>query len=107
MADLNPLAKRIHNLSPDPIRLTLDDDTEAVFRLSWTEFFQQEFQAEGHRDGDDADYRLVSSEDNEEILVGRKPDDSEGWAMIGSVAAVDAVDAVDAAETGTEGDDEA
>jgi hypothetical protein len=50
MADLNTLAKRIHNASPDPIRVTLDDGTEAVLRMESTEFFQQEFQAEGTRE---------------------------------------------------------
>jgi hypothetical protein len=96
MADLNTLAKRIHNASPDPIRVTLDDGTEAVLRMESTEFFQQEFQAEGTREDDDADYRLVSSEDNESILVGRQPAGSEGWEMIGAVAAVEPVG--DAAE---------
>lgn len=92
MADLNPIAKRIHNLAPRPVRLTLDDDTEAVFRMSSTEFFQQEFQAEATRENDDADYRLVSSEDNNSVLVGRSEADEEGWSMIGSVRTVEAVD---------------
>jgi len=91
MADLNRLAKQIHNVSPDPVRVTLDDGTEAVLRMDSTEFFQQEFQGEGSREGDDADYRLVSSEDNESILVGRQPAGSEGWEMIGSVTAVETV----------------
>lgn len=92
MADLNPIAKRIHNITPQPVRLTLDDGTEGVFEMAWTEFFQQEFQAEASRADDDADYRLVSSEDNESILVGRSEPDEEGWSMIGSVVAVEAVD---------------
>ena len=54
MADLNPTAKRIHNLTPTPVRLTLDDGTEAVFEMAWTEFFQQEFQAEATRQDDGA-----------------------------------------------------
>jgi len=92
MADLNPIAKRIHNLTPNPVRLTLDDGTEATFEMAWTEFFQQEFQAEATRADDDADYRLVSSEDNEAVLVGRSGVDDEGWSMIGAVVAVDAVE---------------
>ena len=92
MADLNPIAKRIHNLTPKPVRLTLDDGTESVFEMAWTEFFQQEFQAEATRADDDADYRLVSSEDNEAVLVGRSGVDDEGWSMIGAVVAVDAVE---------------
>jgi hypothetical protein len=92
MADLNPIAKRIHNITPKPIRLTLDDGTEAVFQMSSTQFFQQEFQAEATREDDEADYRLVSSEDNESILVGRSGVDEEGWSMIGSVVAAEAAE---------------
>ncbi|ATW87160.1 hypothetical protein halTADL_0344 [Halohasta litchfieldiae] len=92
MADLNPIAKRIHNLTPKPIRLTLDDGTEAVFQMSSTQFFQQEFQAEATREDDDADYRLVSSEDNESILVGRSGADEDGWSMIGSVIEAEAAE---------------
>ncbi len=92
MADLNPIAKRIHNVTPKPVRLTLDDGTEAVFQFSWTEFFQQEFQAEGTRENDEADYRLISSEDNASILVGRSGPDEEGWSMVGSVVTAEAAD---------------
>ena len=92
MADLNPVAKRIHNLTPRPVRLTLDDGTEAVFEMAWTEFFQQEFQAEATREDDDADYRLVSSEDNDAVLVGRQAVNEDEWSMIGAVEAVDTVE---------------
>jgi len=92
MADLNPLAKRIHNVTPKPVQLTLDDGTEAVFEMAWTEFFQQDFQAEGTRRNDDADYRLISSEDNNSILVGRSGPDEEGWSMIGSVVEAEAAE---------------
>lgn len=89
MADLNPIGKRIHNISPDPVRLTLDDGTEAVFHVSGAEFFQQEFQAEGTRVDDEATYRFVSSADNDAILVGRSGPDEEGWSMVGDVVAVE------------------
>ena len=92
MADLNPIAKRIHNVTPDPVRLTLVDGTEAVFEFEWTEFFQQEFQAEGSRSDDDANYRLVSSEDNEDVLVGRQRAGGDGWEMLGAIAAAEAAD---------------
>ena len=92
MADLNPIAKRIHNVTPNPVRLTLDDGTEAVFELSWTEFFQQEFQAEGSRTDETADYRLISSEDNDSILLGRSGPDEEGWSMVGSVVDAEAAE---------------
>ena len=92
MADLNPIAKRIHNVTPEPVRLTLADGTEAVFEFEWTEFFQQEFQAEGHRSDDDADYRLISSEDNADILVGRQPTGEDDWEMLGAITAAEAAD---------------
>ena len=89
MADLNPIAKRIHNVTPEPVRLELDDGTEAVFRMSWTEFFQQAFQAEATREDDEAAYRHVSSEDNETGLVGRKPADADGWRTLGAVVSAE------------------
>ncbi|WP_137288458.1 transcriptional regulator [Natronorubrum halophilum] len=93
MAELNPIGKRIHNISPDPVRLTLEDGTDAVFHVSGAEFFQQEFQAEGTREGDEgAAYRFVSSEDQASILVGRKGPDEEGWSMIGEVVAAESAD---------------
>lgn len=86
MGDLNSTAKRIHNIAPDPVRATLDDGTETVFRLDWVEFFQHEFKAEGIREDDaGADYRLISSEDNASVLVGRKGPDEEGWTMTGEI----------------------
>ncbi|SFR57508.1 hypothetical protein SAMN04487947_2447 [Halogeometricum rufum] len=85
MADLNDVAKRIHNVSPNPVRLTLDDGSSAVYRMHSTEFFQQEFQAEGERVDDDAEYRLVTSADNESVLLGRKGADEDGWTMVAEV----------------------
>ncbi|WP_255194449.1 transcriptional regulator [Natronobeatus ordinarius] len=93
MAALNPIAKRIHNVSPDPVRLTLDDGTTATFHVTGAEFFQQEFQAEGTRADDNADYRFVSSEDNESVLVGRKGPADDGWSMVGAVVDVEPADA--------------
>jgi len=97
MADLHPVAKRIHNVQPAPIELTLDGDETGVFHFSSTEFFQQEFRGEGTREGDDADYRLVSSEDNERVLLGRKDSDEDSWSMVAEVTAAEAA--------GGEGDD--
>lgn len=88
MADLNPIAKRIHQISPEPVELTLSKGTTAVFHITGAEFFQQEFQAEGIREDDDADYRFITSTDNESILVGRKGVDESEWTMIGTVAEV-------------------
>ncbi|MFP8956120.1 transcriptional regulator [Natrialbaceae archaeon A-CW3] len=93
MADLNQTAKRIHNISPRPVRLTLEDGTEATFRMDWVEFFQQEFKGEGSREDEpDVEYRFISSDDNESVLVGRKGPNDDGWSMIGSVLEAEAVD---------------
>ncbi|MFC6723226.1 transcriptional regulator [Halobium palmae] len=87
MADLNAVAKRLHNVSPDPVELTFDDGSTGVFRLDWTEFFQREFRAEGCRDDvdDDATYRFVTSEDNERVLVARRESEDDDWSVVGSV----------------------
>ncbi len=95
MPTLNPIAKRIHNVSPDPLTLALDDGTEAVFHVTGAEFFQQEFQAEATREDDDAAYRLVSSEDNEAVLVGRQEPNEEGWSMVGEVVEATPTDSDD------------
>jgi hypothetical protein len=92
MADLNRIAKRIHNISPNPVKLTLDDGSTAVYHLSSTEWFQTEFQGEGRREGDDADYRFTTTADESAVIVGRKGDDDEGWTMVGTVADVERVD---------------
>lgn len=86
MAELNRVAKRMYNVSPDRLRLTFDDETTGVFELSSAEFFQQEFQAEGRRvdpDGDERRYRFTTTEDNTAVLAGRETDD--GWALAGTV----------------------
>ncbi|MDS0294508.1 transcriptional regulator [Halogeometricum luteum] len=90
MADLNPVAKRIHNVSPKPVRLTLDGGDSAVYRMHSTQFFQREFQAEGERlDEAGVEYRLVTTEDAESVLLGRKGPDEEGWTMVGEVTAAE------------------
>lgn len=90
MADLNSVAKRIHNVSPKPVRLTLDGGESAVYRMHSAQFFQREFQGEGERLGEDgAEYRLVTTEDNESVLLGRKGADEEEWTMVGEVTAAE------------------
>ena len=88
MADLNPVAKRMYNVSPDPLELTFDDGTTGVFELASAEFFQQEFQAEGRQVGDDATYRFTTNDDNTAVLVGKETDDG-GWALVGEVTAAE------------------
>jgi hypothetical protein len=75
----------MHNVAPDPLRLTLDDGTTGTFHLDGAEFFQETFQAEATREGDDAAYRFVTSENNEAVLVGRRAPDEEGWTTVGEV----------------------
>lgn len=103
MADLNPIAKRIHNVSPRPVRLTLGDGTSAVYRMHSTQFFQLEFQGEGERveddaerSGDDAEYRLVTTEDNESVLLGRRGPEESEWSMVGEVVEAARADADEA-----------
>ncbi len=91
MPDLHPIAKRIHNVQPDPIRLELDSGESGVFAFSSTEFFQREFRGEGVRTDADADaaFRLVTSEDHDRVLLGRSGPDEDGWSMLGAVVAAE------------------
>ena len=97
MPDLHPIAKRIHNVQPRPVRLELDSGETGVFEFSSTEFFQREFRGEGVRtDADgEAEFRLISSEDYERILLGRSEADEGGWSMVGEVVAAEAAEAAE------------
>lgn len=83
MADLNRVAKRMYNVTPDRLRLVFDDGTAGVFELSSAEFFQQEFQAEGRRVDEEGTYRFTTADDNTAVLVGRETND--GWTLVGEV----------------------
>ena len=87
MPDLNPIAKRIHNIQPRPVRLTLDGGETGVYEFSSTEFFQREFRGEGVRtDADgDAAFRLITDDDYESVLLGRSGPDENGWTVVGEV----------------------
>ncbi|GAB3696953.1 transcriptional regulator [Halorubrum pallidum] len=91
MPDLNPVAKRIHNVQPRPVRLELADGEVGVFEFTSTEFFQREFRGEGARTDEDAeaDFRLISSEDYERILLGRSGPGDDDWSMVGEVVAAE------------------
>lgn len=91
MADLHPIAKRIHNVQPQPVRVELDSGETGVYEFSSTEFFQREFRGEGARVDDDTDaaYRLITSEDGEHVLLGRSGPDEEGWSMLGSIVSAE------------------
>ena len=94
MPDLNPIAKRIHNVQPRPVRLVIDGDDAGVFEFSSTEFFQREFRGEGVRtDADgDAEFRLITSDDYESVLLGRSGPDEEGWTIVGEVTGAERAD---------------
>ena len=87
--DMNTLAKRIHNITPDPVRLTFADDSTVDLRMRSAEFFQEAFQAEG-ADGDDVTYRLVTDGEDDPLVAGRERD-SGGWESVGEVVAVERV----------------
>mgnify|MGYP005847941605 FL=1 len=92
MSDLHPVAKRIHNVQPRPVRLELDSGEAGVFEFSSTEFFQREFRGEGVRvdDDTDAEFRLITSDDYDRVLLGRSGPDEDGWSMLGEVVAAEA-----------------
>jgi hypothetical protein len=94
MADLHPIAKRIHNVQPDPVRLELDSGETGTFEFSSTEFFQREFRGEGVRTDEDTDaaFRLITTDDYESVLLGRSAPDEEGWSMIGAVVTAEPLD---------------
>ncbi|MFD1515190.1 hypothetical protein [Halomarina rubra] len=83
---MNTLAKRIHNIAPKDIRLTLVDGESLVLSMRSAEFFQESFQAEGTTEG--TTYRMVTDGEDDPLLVARETPD--GWAVLGEVEAVDA-----------------
>ena len=83
---MNTLAKRIHNITPQDVRLTFDDDATVVLEMRSAEFFQEAFQAEGV-DEEGTAYRLVTDGTDDPLVAGRETDD--GWASVGEVVAVE------------------
>lgn len=94
MPDLHPIAKRIHNVQPRPVRLELDSGETGVFEFSSTEFFQREFRGEGTRVDDDvnAAFRLITSDDYERVLLGRSGPDEDGWSMLGEIVSAESTE---------------
>ena len=87
---MHAVAKRIYNVAPDPVRLTLDDGTEATYDLRSAEFFQEDFQGEATRpDEPGTEYRITTTEDREAVILGRKTADDGGWHLVGEVVAAD------------------
>ena len=92
MSDLNRVAKRMYNIHPNAMYLTVAGDGEGTFRLRSAEFFQTEFQAEGTRESDDAVYRFATTADNDAVVVGRQAPGEEEWSMVGEVTSVERID---------------
>lgn len=89
---MNTLAKRIHNITPDPLRVTFTDGTTVDLRMQSTEFFQEAFQGEGVSVTEDETYRIITEgEDNETVVAGKKTED--GWDIVGAVVDVTPIDA--------------
>ena len=82
---MHTLAKRIHNITPNDVRLTFEDDSEIVLEMRSAEFFQEAFQAEAET-ADGIAYRLVTDGEDDPLIAGRKTDD--GWETAGVVTAV-------------------
>lgn len=88
---MNTLAKRIHNIAPEPLRLTFADDSTVELRMRSAEFFQEEFQGEGVAIEDDTVYRIVTEgEEEDTVVAGRQTDD--GWEVVGVVVEVTSPD---------------
>ena len=81
---MNTLAKRIYNVAPEDVRLTLVDGASLTLEIRSAEFFQESFQAEGVADG--TTYRLVTDGEDDPLLVAR--DTEDGWEVLGEVADV-------------------
>ncbi len=82
---MHRLAKRVHNISPDPVRLTVEGGESLDVEVTSTEFFQESFQGEA-TDGETT-YRMVSDGDDDPLLVARETPD--GWEVLGEVEAVE------------------
>ena len=88
---MNTLAKRIHNIAPDPLRLTFADETTVDIRVQSAEFFQESFQGEGISIDGDENYRIITEgEDDDTVVVGKQVDN--GWDVVGVITAVTPLD---------------
>ena len=85
---MHTLAKRVHNISPQPMVLTFADGTAIEIEIESTKLFQTAFQAEGTHD--DTRYRFVSDGDDDPVVAARESDD--GWQPVGEVVAVERVE---------------
>jgi hypothetical protein len=84
--DMNTLAKRIHNVTPKDVRLTLDGGESVTLEMRSAEFFQESFQAEGIAEG--TTYRMVTDGEDDPLVVARETE--SGWEVLGEVESVEA-----------------
>lgn len=85
---MNTLAKRLYNLSPRPMRLTLVGGETIDLEPSSAEFFGEAFQAEGV--SDDVTHRLVTDGEDDPLLIARET--AEGWDILGEIREVEAAE---------------
>ncbi|MWG36730.1 hypothetical protein [Halomarina oriensis] len=83
---MHTLAKRIHNITPRAVRLTLAGGESLTLEMRSAEFFQESFQGEGTADG--TTYRMVTDGEDDPLVVARETD--TGWEMLGEVETVEA-----------------
>ena len=83
---MNTEAKRIHNVAPDPVRLSFSDGETVELEVRMAEFFQDAFQGEGV-DAEGRTYRLVSDDTDDPLIAGRET--GEGWETVGEVVTVE------------------
>lgn len=89
---MNTLAKRIYNIAPESIRATFADGSKERFEMRSAEFFQEEFQGIAARADDDREYRIVTTDsDNERVIVGREREGG-GFEQVGEIIEVESVD---------------
>jgi hypothetical protein len=82
-------AKRVHNITPKPVRLTFTDGSQVTLEMRSAEFFQDAFQGEG-TDEAGVVHRMVSDGDDDPLTVARESED--GWAVLGTVETVERVE---------------
>lgn len=82
---MHSLAKRIHNIAPRDVCLTLADGSMIDLEMQSAEFFQEAFQAEGIA-ATGTRYRLVTDGDDDPLVAGRETD--SGWVTDGTVVDV-------------------
>lgn len=85
---MNTLAKRVHNIAPDAVRLHFEGGGTVTLAMRSAEFFQESFQAEGVDGDTDTTFRLVTDGEDDPLLAARQT--ASGWEVVGEVRDVEA-----------------